>query len=50
MDNFIDIVFDKHEGHFVDIRNAFGESVKLGEWVELENGTWALRLREVDLQ
>jgi len=46
--DYIDIVFDgppSHEsGRFVEVENSQGRSVKLGEWVEREDGLWALRI------
>jgi len=47
----IDIVFDGPPGpesaNFVEVENPEGESIKVGEWVEREDGTWALRLERV---
>ena len=44
----IDIVFDgppSHEsGRFVEVEDETGASVKFGEWVEREDGYWALRI------
>jgi len=44
----IDIVFDgppSHEsGRFVEVEDASGKSIKVGEWVEREDGYWVLRI------
>jgi len=44
----IDIVFDgppgPEAGRFVEIENQDGESIKFGEWVERDDGYWALRI------
>ena len=44
----IDVVFDgppSHEaGRFVEVEDARGCSIKVGEWVEREDGLWALRV------
>ncbi len=44
----IDIVFDgppSHEsGRFVEVEDESGASISLGEWVEREDGFWALRI------
>lgn len=53
MDKYIDIVFDgppSHEsGRFVEVENQDGHSISIGEWIEREDGFWALRT-PVDIQ
>lgn len=48
----IDVVFDGPpgpvSGRFIEVENMQGAGVKVGEWIERENGTWALRLVVVD--
>lgn len=50
--NYIDIVFDgppSHEsGRFVEVEDANGASIRVGEWVERSDGYWALRLPHAD--
>lgn len=47
----IDIVFDgppTHEsGRFVEVENQVRASIKIGDWVDRGDGTWALRLAAV---
>jgi hypothetical protein len=47
---FIDIVFDGPPGHdagrFVEVEDADGCSIAIGEWVEREGGLWALRISD----
>jgi hypothetical protein len=44
---FIDIVFDgppgPESGRFVEVENADGASIRLGEWVHREDGYWVIR-------
>lgn len=44
----IDVVFDgppSHEsGRFVEVEDESGKSVNCGEWVERDDGYWALRI------
>jgi hypothetical protein len=46
--NHNDIVFDgppSHEsGRFVEVENAKGASIAVGEWVHRDDGYWVLRL------
>jgi hypothetical protein len=46
--SFIDIVFDGAPGpdapRFVEVEDANGKSIKLGEWVPRPDGYWALRI------
>lgn len=48
MTDHIDIVFDgppAHEsGRFVEVEDASGKSINVGEWIDRGNGLWALRL------
>ena len=50
--SFIDIVFDGPPGpegpRFVEIENARRASIKIGRWVERDDGYWALRINSVD--
>ena len=45
---YIDIVFDgppsQRAPRFVETDNDKGASVKLGEWIDLGNGFWVLRI------
>ncbi len=48
--NHVDIVFDgppnpnsPEYGHFVEVEDAAGKSIRLGEWVKRADGYWALR-------
>jgi hypothetical protein len=45
----IDIVFDglpgPKAGRFVEVEDEPGRSVSAGEWVERQDGYWALRIR-----
>jgi hypothetical protein len=45
---FVDIVFDgppgPQPGRFVEVENAQGRSINLGEWVHRPDGYWALRI------
>lgn len=47
-DRYIDIVFDGPPsavtGRFVEVEDETGASVSFGQWVDREDGTWALRL------
>ncbi len=47
------IVFDgppgPKAGRFVEIEDASGKSIKVGEWLEREGGLWALRIEGVAL-
>jgi colicin import membrane protein len=48
-DAWIDIVFDGPPGHesgrFVEVKNAVGASISVGEWLQRPDGFWALRIR-----
>jgi hypothetical protein len=45
---FVDVVFDgppAHEsGRFVEVENADGYSINVGEWIDRGNGLWSLRV------
>lgn len=44
----IDIVFDgppgPTAGRFVEVEDEFGASIGVGEWIERDDGFWALRI------
>jgi len=46
--DYVDVVFDKPPGpghsYFVDVHDSNGKSVRVGEWVDLDNGMVALRM------
>lgn len=50
---YIDIVFDgppgPEAGRFVEVENAMGRSIRVGEWIERDDGLWALRLTAADM-
>ena len=50
----INIIFDgapSHEsGRFIEVENDFGESIKCGEWIENDDGTWTLKIDEIPPQ
>ena len=45
---YIDIVFDASPGHvagrFVEVEDPTGKSIRVGTWVERDDGYWVLRL------
>ena len=49
---FIDIVFDgpggPEGGRFVEVEDASGCSISIGEWINRSDGYWVLRLAELD--
>lgn len=51
MDQPINIIFDgppSHEsGRFVEVETDDGKSISVGEWIEREDGLWALRITEL---
>lgn len=51
---YVDIVFDgpaDHEaGRFVEVEQADGSGVKLGNWVQRDDGYWALRVTREDVE
>ena len=50
MTRFIDVVFDgppaHKSGRFVEVENARGQSISLGEWILRGDGFWVLRINE----
>lgn len=44
----IDIVFDgppgPEAGRFVEVEDAWGKSISIGEWIKRADGYWVLRL------
>lgn len=47
----VNIVFDGPPSHdaprFVEVETDDGRSIRVGEWLERPDGTWALRLEQV---
>lgn len=47
----INIIFDGPpgpvSGSFIEVENDDGQSISIGEWVERQNGYWALRITEL---
>lgn len=47
-DDYIDIVFDgppgPEAGRFVEVENAQGASIRVGDWIERPDGYWVLRI------
>lgn len=47
-DQYVDIVFDgppSHEsGRFIEVEDASGKSISIGEWVHRPDNYWALRI------
>lgn len=50
--NRVDIVFslppDHRSPRFIEVEDVQGRSVRLGNWVNRGDGTWALRITEAD--
>jgi len=48
----IKVIFDgppaHKSGRFIETEREDGSSIKVGEWKDLEDGTWALCLRVID--
>lgn len=48
MASYIDVVFDgppaAKSGRFVEVEDETGASISAGEWIEREDGYWALRI------
>ena len=46
--SYVDVVFDgppgPESGRFVEVEDATGKSISFGEWVERDDGFWALRI------
>ena len=49
----IDIVFDGPPSHdsprLVEVEDGNGKSVRIGEWIERDDGFWALRISASDI-
>jgi len=47
----VNILFDgppgPESGRFVEVETDDGKSIRLGEWIEREDGLWALRITEL---
>lgn len=47
-DEYIDIVFDgppaNESGRFIEVETPKGASIKVGEWLQQDNGNWTLRI------
>ena len=47
---FIDIVFDgppaPESGRFIEVEDEQGRSINAGEWIQRDDGYWALRIRQ----
>lgn len=47
----INIIFDgppSHEsGRFIEVETDDGKSINAGEWIDKQDGTWALRITEL---
>jgi hypothetical protein len=52
-DPHIDIVFDGPPGpegpRFVEVEDEQGRSIKIGEWVQRDDGYWVLRIKREQL-
>lgn len=48
MGDFIDILFDREPGHdaprLVDVLDASGHEIAIGQWIRRPDGLWALRI------
>ena len=51
MPKAINIIFDgppgPEAGRFVEVETDDGKSINAGEWIEREDGLWALRITEL---
>jgi len=36
-------------GRFVEVEDANGNSIRFGEWIERDDGTWALRITREEI-
>lgn len=49
--NAINIIFDGPPSHvsgrFIEVEDDSGQSISVGEWVERDDGYWALRITEL---
>jgi len=54
MADHIDIVFDGPPGpegnRFIEVEDASGRSIALGEWIERQDRRWVLRITAADFQ
>ena len=48
MGQYIDIVFDGWVGRFVEVEDANGKSIRVGQWIERKDGKWVLRIKRED--
>jgi len=52
-DDYIDIVFDgppaPESGRFIEVEDASGASISVGQWVQRPDGYWALRIERAEL-
>ena len=50
--DYIDIVFDTPPSpggcQFIEVEDSQGKSMRLGEWIERPDGTWAIRFNPAD--
>lgn len=48
MGQYIDIVFDAppgpEPGRFIEVEDTSGNSIRVGEWMERDDGAWVLRI------
>lgn len=48
MENYIDVLFDgppgPESGRFVEVNDPEGKSINAGDWIQREDGLWALRI------
>lgn len=51
---YIDIVFDSppapDSGRFVEVENEQRQSINLSQWVHRDDGFWALRISQSDIE
>ncbi len=51
MNQAINIIFDGSPSHgsgrFIEVETDDGKSINAGEWIEREDGMWALRITEL---
>ena len=51
MSEAVNIIFDGPPSHlpgrFVEVENDAGASINVGEWIERDNGYWALRITKL---
>jgi hypothetical protein len=53
MSDYIDIVFDgppsERSGRLIEVESPAGKSIRIGEWIDRGDGTWALRITRDDI-